>query len=165
MELSASILGKDIVTRLQDRQRAAVLTIGTDQFSRAQLSRIGCFNFQSAARLSHLITVELKVKDTRDLFRNVSPAHLAIPGLGAVTLAVLGAAFEVKGIGTLSEYVARHLEKDQTLVTFVTMKQHAADTKAAARERKTIRARQERRGRTAHEYRVARHLERHAATA
>jgi hypothetical protein len=78
--LSSEILGKTVVDQLTKRQSDAVLIIGADSFTRPQLSKIGCFNFQAAARLTHLLTSELKVKNTKDLFHKIPPQHLALPG-------------------------------------------------------------------------------------
>jgi hypothetical protein len=164
LHLSESILGKHIVEKLQARGSAPVLTIGRDTFTRPQLSRIGCFNFAAAARLTHLLT-ELEVKDTRDLFERFGPAHLAIPGLGAICLATVGAAFEILKIGTLSDYITRHHPKGDPMVTFHTMKDHVLDAKAARDEKKTAKARRDRRNRAAHEHRVDRHVTRAGANA
>ena len=158
MDLSTAILGKSIVEHLRAREAAAVLTIGSDRFTRHQLSKIGCFNFAAAARLTHLLTHELKLKNTRDLFYNVGPQHLALPGLGAISLATLGAAFEVLKLGTLADYVGRHTDKGMTIVTFHTMKHNVLDALAEKQERKARKQRKDRRQRAAHEIRVERHV-------
>lgn len=160
MHYSDAILGTHIVKRLQARESAPVLVIGEDKFTRAHLSKIGCWNFQAAAVLTHLLTSELKVKNTADLFRNIAPQHLALPGLGAICLATIGAAFESKGLGTLADYIARHTEKGHSVVTFTTMKIHVLDQAAARKERKELKARRARRQGAAHEHRVARHIAR-----
>ena len=160
MQLSHQILGKNIVDQLEARQSSAVLTIGTDTFTRPMLSKIGCFNFTAAARLTQLLTNELKVKNTRDLFQNIPPQHLALPGLGAICLATLGAAFEAKGVGTLADYVARHTEKGHSVVTFSTMKINVLDQRAARDEKKAAKKRKAGRTAQAHELRVERHLKR-----
>ena len=162
MYLSRTILGKSIVERLEHRASDPVLVIGADYFTRPQLSKIGCFNFLAAARLTHLLNVELKVKSTRDLFLNYGPQHLALPGLGAISLATVGAAFEVMKLGNLEDYVARHHHKGDHSVTFARMKVNVLDQQAAAAEKRDKKRRQRSRGRTAHELRVARHVERHA---
>lgn len=163
MFLSNEILGKAAVDQLTQRQSAPVLQIGSDKFTRVQLSKIGCFNFQAAARLTHLITNELKVANTRELFYNIGPQHLALPGLGAISLATLGAAFEVRGLGNLADYVRRHIDKGASFVTFVTMKHNRRDAEAAKEERRAVKARKVRRQRAAHELRVERHVERATA--
>lgn len=158
MHLPPAILGKHIVDKLQTRQSAPVLIIGEDRFTRPQLSKIGCFNFTAAARLTHLLTVELQLKNTRELFLTIAPQHLAVPGLGAICLATLGAAFEVQGLGTLADYIARHTEKGHTVVTFTTMKINERDAHAEREEKKTARQKTRARQRKAHEIRVERHV-------
>lgn len=158
MNLSTAILGTATVNKLQARTSAPVLVIGEDSFTRKQLAKIDCFNFAAAARLTHLISTELKIKNTADLFKNVKPIALAIPGLGSISLATVGAAFEVMGIGTLADWVDHH---DGEKVTFDTMKHHATrDAKAEQRTKRAARDRRETRKRTAHELRVTRHLTR-----
>lgn len=158
MYLSNAILGKSVVDQLVKRQSAHVLVIGSDGFTRVELSRIGCFNFQAAAILTHVITNELKAKNTRDLFFNFPPQHLALPGLGAICLATIGAAFEVKKLGTLADYMAKHMEKGTTMVTFSTLKHNVLDQQAAKNEKREKKARKARRNAAAHEIRVERHL-------
>jgi len=160
MELPTEVLGLSTVTKLKSRHSAAVLVIGGDKFTRPELSKVGCFNFLAAARLSELLK-ELEVKSTRDLFQNFGPQHLALPGLGSICLATVGAAFEVKQIGTLKDYVARHFKKGDQVVTFSTMKIHILDQQAAANEKRELKKRAGSRQRTAHEHRVRRHVERH----
>ena len=161
MHLSSAILGTDVVAKLEKRLTAPLLVIGKDAFSRTQLSKIGCFNFTAAARLSHLLSVELAVKDTADLFHNYGPAHLALPGLGAICLATVGAAFEVKKLGTLADYVQRHQEKGQKLVTFHTLKQNVLDKEADRKEKQDAKRRRRARLNRAATIRGDRHLQRH----
>jgi hypothetical protein len=158
--LSNAILGKTVVDQLVQRQSSPVLMIGSDGFTRVQLSKIGCFNFQAAARLTHLITNELKVKNTRELFFNVPPQHLALPGLGAICLATIGAAFEVKGLGNLADYISKHSEKGQHAITFMRMKHNVLDQQAAKNEKKELKRRTSQRKDKAHEIRVERHVTR-----
>jgi len=158
--LSQAILGKAIVDKLEARMSAPVLMIGQDIFTRPQLSKVACFNFTAAARLTHLLTNELKVRNTRELFQSIPPQHLALPGLGSICLATIGAAFEIKGLGTLADYVARHTEKGHSIVTFTTMKINVHDIAAAKKEKKELKARQRSRQAKAHEIRVERHVTR-----
>lgn len=160
MYLSNAILGKSVVDQLLARQEAPVLKIGNDIFTREHLAKIKCWNFLAASRLSHLLTAELKVKDTADLFNNVPPQHLAVPGLGAICLATIGAAFELKKLGNLRDYIAKHTEKGHSIVTFYTMKTNIHDQQAARAEKREIKNRKAARQRAAHELRVERHVER-----
>jgi hypothetical protein len=102
----------------------------------------------------------LKVKDTADLFHNVPPQHLAVPGLGAICLATIGAAFELKKLGNLRDYIAKHTEKGHSVVTFYTMKSNVRDQDAAREEKRKLKQRKETRRHAAHELRVERHVER-----
>lgn len=137
MDLPHALLGATAVRRLQETQAAAVLEIGSDRFTREDLARVACFNFQ-AARLLTTALAALKIPNLRHLYEHVAPAQLALPHLGVVSLAVLGAAFEVKGIGgetPLASYAARHAGPGRPM-SFPTYKL-----------RETARARQLRRGR------------------
>ena len=149
MDLSSSVLGAGIVAKLNDRRTAWILKIGRDGFTRSQLAGVECFNFQAAATLSAILNKELNVKDTRDVFERIPPAELALPRLGAIAIAVLGAAFEAKGIGgdaPLVAWVRKHAgAPDAKVHTFVSLKvheakEHAAERAEARRTRETRRA-------------------------
>ena len=164
MHLPDHILGKGAVEAIQERIKAPVLTIGSDKFTRAHLASINCFNFLAAATLSNIVTNELKVKDTRDLFNNVKPTSLALPGLGVISLATLGAAFEQKLGKTLSDYVDHHRADNEKVTTFSTIKHNSADAKAERRMKKDTRARKRGRSAKAHSLRVDRFVKRHTKT-
>ncbi len=158
MDLSTRVIGSTVAKHLQGRVTAPVLTIGRDTFTRGALAAVTCFNFTAAQNLSTLLRT-LDVRDTRDLFDRIAPSALALPGLGAVSLATLGAAFEAKGIGgdrPLLAWVLRHQPKEQRseadVVLFTTMKKRiAADSEEQRRTmRKTARRDQ------AHRLRVSR---------
>jgi len=124
VRLSAAVLGAGAVKQLEDTAADAVLVIGSDRLTRAELAAIGCFNFHAARLLSKVLHTELRVKNLRQVFEKIAPVDLALPTVGVISLAVLGAAFEAKGIGgdaPLENYVRRHSAKMQT---FSTMKQH-----------------------------------------
>jgi hypothetical protein len=163
MNLSPSILGKHAVYQLQLTARAAVVEIGSDKLTRADLARVGCFNFMAARMLSAVLHKELKVKNLRDVYESIPPSALTLPRLGAVSLAVLGAAFEVRKLGDLESYVQKHLQAEQQVRTWHTMKAHEAAE--VARERKEKRARKEKRKGKAHELRVARFEQRQQVAA
>lgn len=127
MDLSTRILGSNVTRELQAHTAAPVLQIGSDRFARGDLASVECFNFMAALNLTRVVQV-LKVKNTRDLFERVSPADLVLPGIGAISLAVLGAAFEARSIGgesPLESWVKKHRETGQKrqFVTFHTMKE------------------------------------------
>jgi hypothetical protein len=158
MDLAASVLGKSVVDYITKTQRTAVLQIGADRFGRADLAGVACFNFVAAANLSKILNRELQVKNTRDVFDRIHPDRLALPHLGAVSLAVLGAAFEAKGLGGSAPLVAWFQKHDIKAVTFYTLKaRDAADT---ANEKKAANTRRADRKQIAHELRVNRFTKR-----
>lgn len=154
MHLSARILGTTTAKELEDRASAPVLIIGSDRFTRRDLGTIDCFNFLAAARLTKAIA-DLGPKNTRDLFERFAPSDLVVPSVGAVSLAVLGAAFEVKGIGgsqPLESWMRTHRAADskREYVTFDTLKE-----KERKREKGEAKARRQRRNRKAARRNVA----------
>jgi len=157
MQLSDTVLGSRVARTLRDRTSAALLTIGSDVFSRHDLARVDCYSFAAAANLSAILNRALHVKNTADVFHNVAPADLALPRLGAFSIAVLGAAFEAKGLGgdkPLEAWIRHHTDEDDAkIVAFVTLKKR--DDGAAA-EQKRAKARKASRRDQAHRLRVAR---------
>lgn len=154
MDLSAALLGADTARSLTERLTIALLTIGSDTFTRRDFARVDCFNFLAAANLSHYLNKTLKVDNTRDVYFNVNPGELAIPHLGVYSLAVLGAAFECKRLGgdaPLENWLKQHKVE---IVTFHTMKLH--ELKDGQQERKDRKARKHARRNQAHGLRVAR---------
>jgi hypothetical protein len=129
MDTSATILGATTAKQLTERGKAAVLMIGKDIYRRADLAGVACFNFNAAQRLSSILAT-FTVKDTADVFTRIPPSALAVPQIGAVSLAVLGACFELKGLGgatPLQAWVERHLpESHPHVVTFTSIKQQVA---------------------------------------
>jgi hypothetical protein len=170
MDLSARVLGTHATTTLRDRAAAPVLTIGRDRFTRHDLAEVECFNYVAALNLSRACA-DLGVGSTKEVFETITPLMLAVPQVGAIALAVLGAAFEKKGLGgdaPLEAWVTRHRdEKTQhkEFVTFDTIKAHSAEQRAARSERKSASARKRARRDTAHRLRVDRHLSRHESRA
>src|SRR5262245_594927 len=130
MNLSTEILGATAVTQLQATSKAWVLEVGRDRLTRADLARVGCFNFVAARNLTAILE-DVPVKSLADLYARLPPAALALPHLGVISLAVLGAAFEAKGIGgeaPLESWVAKHAAGNgrRAMVTFHTLKQREA---------------------------------------
>jgi hypothetical protein len=136
MNLSSRVLGVTAVAQLTARDRDAVLTIGRDHFTRADLSRVRCFNFIAAQRLAAALAT-MRVKDTADVYARIGPSALAVPTIGAIAIAVLGAAFEARGIGgdaPLESWVERHATKEHPdITTFTTIKKQR---ETAARKRR-----------------------------
>lgn len=164
MQLSSAVLGAGAVKRLEGIGAESVVTIGSDRLTRQQLAKVGCFNFVAAKNLSHLLR-DLGVKDLRDLYDRIAPVDLVLPHLGVISLAVLGAAFEAKGIGgskPLENWVRTHSEK---LRTFDSLKHAQAREQAAAKaEKKAAVRRKAARQRQAHETRVERFVARSERT-
>jgi hypothetical protein len=162
MDLSARVLGKHVADQLRERTKSVVLRIGKDAFDRHDLAGVDCFNFAAAANLSKILNRELQVKDTADVYHHIAPQALAIPRLGAVSLAVLGAAFEAKSLGgdhPLEAWVLQHTEGDK-LVTFGSLK-HRDEARA---EQKRAAAHLSGRRSKAHRIRADRYLKRHKAS-
>ena len=136
-------------------------------FTRRDLAKSGA-TFAAAANLSHLLT-SLGARNTRDVFDHVPPSALVLPRLGVISFAVLGAAFELKGLGgdaPLETWIAKHRPKDaaDTFVTFDTMKhQETAREPGEARARAQRRARKGARRDKAQRLRVERFTTRHTA--
>lgn len=138
MDYSDALLGAYHARKLREKAGAPVLVIGSDRFTRHDLAAVECFNFLAAANLSHILNEALAVKNTAAVFNQVAPADLALPRLGVVALAVLGAAFQAKGLGgqaPLEAWAKKHLAKDAHVTTFDTLK-HAHKAPLEGRKRK-----------------------------
>jgi len=152
MDFSESVLGKATAQHLRDRATASVLTIGSDQFTRRDLAAVTCFNFTAAQSVTRILTRELKVKNTRDLFERIAPHDLALPRLGAISLAVIGAVFEAKGLGgknPLEAWMRKHAATDDAhpVVTFVSLKKRDEQREKKATAARRSKARRLRVGR------------------
>jgi len=160
MDLSTAVLGKSVVTRLRVRQLEALVRLGSDTFTREALAINGCTNYIAAANLSAILNREFRIVDTRDVYSRITPDALAIPKLGAFTLAVLGACFQIKGIGgdrPLESWIRKH-RGDHKVVSFDTLKQR--DQQAARAEKRTAKTRKTSRRNSAHRLRTDRYLAR-----
>ncbi len=143
MDLSPSVLGQNTATQLTARRRHILLSIGKDGFTRSHLSKVECFNFNAAASLSAALA-SFDVKDTRDVYERISPLSLALPRIGCVAIAVLGAAFEAKKIGgetPLKSWVTHHLEKGKDVVTFSSTKNKIKHVTEATEKRQASKTR------------------------
>lgn len=169
MNLSTSILGSTAVKQLQATTTAWVLEVGSDRLTRGELAGVGCYNFVAAKNL----TTQLKAsgaKSLADLYARLPPTALALPHLGVISLAVLGAAFEAKGIGgdaPLEAWAKKHYVRQagavERLVTFHTLK--ARELAELAKERTAKKARTRARRDHAHDLRVTRFTARHHGAA
>ena len=131
MNLATAILGSTTVRRLEETHKDAVLVVGSDRLTRQDLAAVECFNFHAARLLTHALA-EFKFANLRQLYNEMPPADLALPTLGVISLAVLGAAFEAKGIGgeaPLESYARKHAASKNgdapQVVTFDTLKERA----------------------------------------
>jgi hypothetical protein len=102
------------------------------------------------------------------LYEQVPPTNLALPHMGVISLAVLGAAFEARKIGgsnPLESWVKSHAKGNgdvkQAMVTFHTMK--VRELAEARNEKREIKQRQRGRRNQAHKLRVARFTARASA--
>ena len=138
MDLTSHFLGSTTTTSLQQRIAAPVLTIGRDRFTRSDLASVSCFNYIAAGNLSKALE-ELGVTSTREVFEKIAPRALAVPRVGAIALAVLGAAFEAKGLGggtPLDAWVKKHHDPEQhhrEQITFATFKHAEAEAEKKGR--------------------------------
>src|SRR5262245_49780215 len=98
MNLSTTILGSTAVKHLQATGSAWVLEVGSDRLTRGELAGVGCYNFLAARNLTAILKI-VTVKSLADLYARIPPTAVALPHMGVISLAVLGAAFEAKGIG------------------------------------------------------------------
>jgi len=110
MEYSTVAFGTTVVRHLQQRASTAIVTIGSDHYTRTDLAGVTCFNFIAAAHLNSAIK-SLDVKSTRDLFRRIEPAALAKPGIGTYAYVVLAAIFEHDGLGSIEDWLRRSVKK------------------------------------------------------
>jgi len=164
VNLAASILGSTAVEKLKLTRSTPVLEVGSDKLTRGQLARVECYNFLAARNLSAILA-ELGVRNLRQVYDEIPPSALALPHMGVVSLAVLGAAFEAKGIGgatPLESYVLKHARdgnnKQAQIVTFYTLKHR--EQAEVAKERKEKRRRKSQRRDQAQQLRVERFEER-----
>lgn len=163
MDFDSEVLGTNTVKALTERLNGTVLAIGRDRLTRDDLATVHCFNFIAARNLSAALT-DLGVKSTRDLFDTIAPSALAVPGIGSVAVAVLGAAFQKYGLGgghPLKTWMTKHQDNPdikKAVATFVTVKHRAnADRREEKRAKKL---RKQARRNQAHKLRTERFTER-----
>ena len=171
MNLSTVVLGSTAVKHLQTTTSEYVLRVGSDRLTRAELAGVGCFNFVAARNLSSLLADNgTPAKNLAHLYESVSPTSLALPHMGVISLAVLGAAFEAKGIGgdaPLENWVRKHSRPDQSgeahMTTWHSIKRH--ELAEISREQTARKDRTRARRNKAHGLRVERFTTRRQRTA
>lgn len=139
MDLAFKVLGSTAVGHLSKLSAEAVLIVGRDKLTRADLAGVECFNFVAAKNLSAACKA-LGVESLRDLFETVPPRDLALPHVGVISLAVLGAAFEARKVGgdsPLETWVRKHAPK---LTTFSSIKMKAFNEERRAKGKRRRRA-------------------------
>jgi hypothetical protein len=168
MNLAPTILGSYAVTQLTRQAGEVILEVGADKLGRKELAGVGCYNFMAARNLSAVVK-SLQIPNLKFLFEHVPPANLALPHMGVISLAVLGAAFEARKIGganPLESWVrfhANHGEEKQAMVTFHTLKQR--ELAEVSNEKKAVEQRRRTRVGKAHKLRVTRFNDRQRASA
>jgi hypothetical protein len=167
MNLAPTILGNYAVTQLQKTAGEVILEVGSDKLGRKELAAVGCYNFHAARNLSAVVK-SLQIPNLKYLFEHVPPSDLALPHMGVISLAVLGAAFEVRKVGgsnPLLSWVQLHAphgnDAKQAMVTFHTLKMR--ELAEARNEKQAIKDRKQTRRNKAHKLRVARFGERQAS--
>jgi hypothetical protein len=168
MNLAPSVLGSYAVKRLQETADETILVVGRDTLGRKELAAVGCYNFTAARNLSAVLK-PLQLPSLKHLFDHIPPASLALPHMGVVSLAVLGAAFEARKIGggsPLLAWVKSHAaggDEKRAMVTFHTLKVREAQDHAG--EKQAIEQRKRRRKGKAHGLRLARFTARQQSAA
>jgi lipopolysaccharide/colanic/teichoic acid biosynthesis glycosyltransferase len=160
MELSEKVLGTYVVGKLKEQIHRPVLQIGKDSFTKGDLSKEGCYSFKAASNLSYVVNKQLKVKDTRDLFERITPQELALPRLGVISFATLGAAFEHQIGRTLGDYMTRHQHNGNKNVSFPSLKHR--DAVEVQQENKRRKDRKRTRRNLAHVTRIGRMIAKEA---
>jgi len=143
VDYAANVLGTYLSQRLATRYTGVILSIGRDHYTRGDLARVGCYHFLAAQTLSAILPEHVDVADTRDLYEHVSPSDLMVKRVGAIAVAVLGAAFEARGLGgkhPLGSWFERH-NLDTTVDTLKQHHKSAAESGPAAPTRKRPRRR------------------------
>jgi hypothetical protein len=166
MNLASSVLGAGAVKHLTYLADEVILEVGNDRLGRKELAAVGCYNFTAARNLSAVLK-PLQLPSLKHLFEHVPPASLALPHLGVISLAVLGAAFEVRKVGganPLLAWVQSHAgDEKRAMVTFHTLKHREAQE--LLNEKKAVIERRRGRKGKAHGLRVARFTARQQASA
>jgi hypothetical protein len=104
MELSR-FLGATFWRELTDSAHNALLTIGKDRWSYAEVAKLGVIQ-PRACRILSRIAADLGVRDVRDLYKQTSPYTLAgLEGVGVTTLYVALKVFAAKGLSVDTWYV------------------------------------------------------------
>jgi len=143
MELS-KIVGLSFVQRLTDADRYALLVIGRDRWSYADVAALGIIQ-PRACRILSRIAADLKATNTRDLYTQTSPYILAgLEGCGVTTLYVALKVFAAKGLNPDAWYVRGEKAAVRSFLTLKDREQAAkARTLESERKRRRLRTTRE----------------------
>ena len=123
--------GRRSVQRLTDAEHYALLVIGRDRWSFAEVATLGVIQ-PRACRILSRIAAELNAKDTRDLYKQTSPYTLAgVEGCGVTTVFVALRVFAAKGLDPDAWYIRG--EKN-AVRSFLTLKDRELKAKARTLE-------------------------------
>jgi hypothetical protein len=139
MEL-ARIVGSTFFNRFTDSTTFALLVIGSDRWSYKEVAALGVIQ-PRACRILSQIAKDMKVRNTKDFYKQTSPYILAgLEGCGVTTLYVALCAFAAIGLNTDEWYVRG--EKD-AVRTFIALKhrEQVAKQRTLESERKRRRLR------------------------
>jgi hypothetical protein len=135
------MVGQNFVTHLTNADKFPLLVIGKDRWSFQEVAKLGVIQPKACRNLSRIAT-DLKVRDTKDLYKQTSPYELAgTHGCGVTTLFVLLRAFAAADLDVDAWYIKGQKE---AVVTFESLKhrEQAAEhrTKEAERKRRRLRS-------------------------
>jgi len=139
MEL-AKIVGSTFFNRFTDSTTFALLVIGNDRWSYQDVAALGVIQ-PRACRILSKIAADMKVRNTKDFYKQTSPYILAgLEGCGVTTLYVALCAFAAVGLDTDAWYI--HGEKG-AITTFTNLKhrEQVAKHRTMEAERKRRRLR------------------------
>lgn len=142
MEL-ARIVGQTFVTHLTDASQFPLLVIGKDRWSFAEVAKLGVIQ-PRACRILSKIAHKMKVKDTKDFYKQTSPYMLAgMGGCGVTTLFVALRVFADADLDTDEWYQGG--DEKKAIVTFHALKERELRaerrTKESERKRRRLRHR------------------------
>jgi hypothetical protein len=134
------IVGSTFVKHFTDATNFALLVIGKDRWSFQEVAGLGVIQ-PRACRILSKIASDMKVKDTKDFYKQTSPYILAgLEGCGVTTLYVALCAFKAVGLDTDSWYIRGEKEAVRTFETYKHREQQAKQrTLEAERKRRRLR--------------------------
>jgi hypothetical protein len=134
------IVGTTFVKHFTDATHFALLVIGKDRWSFKEVASLGVIQ-PRACRILSKIASDMKVRDTKDFYKQTSPYILAgLEGCGVTTLYVALCAFAAVGLDTDAWYIRGEKEAVRTFETYKHREQQAKQrTLEAERKRRRLR--------------------------